>query len=192
MSAAAKYRTIVADPPWDVKAGPLAGGEFFVGAGGPSRDLPYPPLSVDEIAALDVRGLADQNCHLYLWTINKYLEDAFRVVRAWGFAYSTTLVWTKNPMGGGLGGTFGITTEFVLFATRGVVGTEHRASRTTWFNWKRAYDERGKPKHSAKPPAFLDLVEQVSPGPYLELFARSQRLGWDSWGNEALEHVTLA
>ena len=45
---------------------------------------------------------------------------------------------------------------------------------------------------SAKPEAFIDLVEQVSPGPYLELFARRQRLGWDTWGNEALEHVELS
>lgn len=54
-----------------------------------------------------------------------------------------------------------------------------------WFDWSRS-------AHSAKPEAFLDLVEQVSPGPYLELFARRQRLGWDTWGNEALNHVDLA
>lgn len=46
---------------------------------------------------------------------------------------------------------------------------------STWWQWKRG-------PHSAKPPAFLDLVEQVSPGPYVELFARQPRLGWDSWG----------
>jgi len=56
---------------------------------------------------------------------------------------------------------------------------------TRWFQWPRG-------RHSAKPEAFIDLVEQVSPGPYLELFARRQRLGWDTWGNEALEHVELA
>lgn len=56
---------------------------------------------------------------------------------------------------------------------------------TRWFQWPRG-------AHSAKPEAFLDLVEQVSPGPYLELFARRQRLGWDTWGNEALEHVEMA
>lgn len=54
-----------------------------------------------------------------------------------------------------------------------------------WFTWPRG-------RHSEKPEAFFDLVEQVSPGPYLELFARRQRLGWDTWGNEALEHVELA
>ncbi len=67
-------------------------------------------------------------------------------------------------------------------------GTERKdapqAATTRWFEWPRG-------AHSAKPEAFLDLVEQVSPGPYLELFARRQRLGWDTWGNEALEHVSL-
>lgn len=51
---------------------------------------------------------------------------------------------------------------------------------------------RGRGPHSAKPEAFLDIVEQVSPGPYLELFARRQRLGWDTWGKEALNHVEMA
>lgn len=55
---------------------------------------------------------------------------------------------------------------------------------SSWFQWQRG-------KHSQKPEAFLDLVESVSPGPYLELFARRNRLGWDTWGNEALEHVAL-
>ena len=67
-------------------------------------------------------------------------------------------------------------------------GTERvvtqQATATRWFTWPRS-------EHSAKPEAFLDLVEQVSPGPYLELFARRQRLGWDTWGDEALEHVDL-
>ena len=55
---------------------------------------------------------------------------------------------------------------------------------TRWFTWPRG-------EHSAKPEAFLDMVERVSPGPYLELFARRQRFGWDTWGNEALEHVEI-
>jgi N6-adenosine-specific RNA methylase IME4 len=54
-----------------------------------------------------------------------------------------------------------------------------------WFTWPRA-------EHSRKPDAFLDLVEQVSPGPYLELFARRNRLGWDTWGNQSFEHVEIA
>jgi N6-adenosine-specific RNA methylase IME4 len=55
-----------------------------------------------------------------------------------------------------------------------------------WWEWSRSGG------HSAKPEAFIDLVEQVSPGPYLEMFARRNRLGWDTWGNEALGHVEVS
>lgn len=190
------YRTIVADPPWNVKAGP-AFGSYVVEDGQqvwqqvhtPTRELAYPTMTVEDICRLDVP--ADTDAHLYLWTINAYVEDAYTVARAWGFSPSTLLVWAKNPMGGGLGGAFGITTEYVLFARRGRLPSTGRVTGT-WFNWKRPYDHRGKPKHSAKPPAFLDMVEQVSPGPYLEMFARSNRLGWDTWGNEAFSHVEIA
>lgn len=184
------YRTIVADPPWDVKAGPGHNGAegWENNTSTATRALPYPTMSVGEIAALEIP--AEANAHLYLWTINAYVEDAYGIARAWGFKPSTLIVWAKNPMGGGLGGAFGITTEYVLFARRGSLAHTGRVTGT-WFNWKRAYDARGKPKHSTKPPQFLDLVESVSPGPYLEMFARSNRLGWDAFGNEALQHVAI-
>lgn len=184
------YRTIVADPPWRTTAGPLVGAQFFAGPKGPSRPLAYPTLSVREIAALPIADLADDDCALYLWTTNGYLHDAFHVLDAWGFDYSTTIVWTKNPMGSGLGGAWGISTEFVLYGRRGSPA-ENRRIPSTWWGWKRPYDKRGKPRHSAKAPQFQDLVEQVNDGPRLEMFARSQRLGWDSWGDEALNHVDL-
>lgn len=75
------------------------------------------------------------------------------------------------------------TTEFVLFCRRGSLKASQRIDRQ-WFEWPRG-------EHSAKPEAFLDMVEAVSPAPRLELFARRNRLGWDTWGNEALEHVEL-
>ncbi len=187
-----RYRTIVADPPWTQKGGPTQGREGWLDSGGPTRDLPYPTMTVEEIAALPVRELRDPGgCHLYLWTTNRYLRDAFDVVLAWGFRPSTTLVWCKAPMGGGLGGAFGISTEYVIFARAGRLRHLGRVTGT-WFQWKRPYRSDGKPDHSAKPGAFFDVVESVSPGPYLEMFARRQRLGWDSWGNEALAHVSLA
>jgi N6-adenosine-specific RNA methylase IME4 len=126
---------------------------------------------------------------LYLWTTNGYLEDSYRVARAWGFKPSTMNVWAKNPMGGGLGGAFGISTEFFLYARRGSP-PETRVTGT-WWNWKRHY-ENGKPAHSAKPDPFYDLVEQVSTGPFLEMFARRGRLGWDYWGDESLGTAELA
>jgi N6-adenosine-specific RNA methylase IME4 len=184
-----KYRTIVADPPWEVKRGPLlgAGAGFSKPDGWKSRDLPYPTMTLDEIAALPVESMAEDDAHLYLWTINKYVEQSYSIARAWGFEPSTLITWCKEPMGCGLGGAYGITTEFALFCRRGslaAIGHEN----STWRKWKRPY-EHGR--HSAKPDPFTDMVERVSPGPYLELFARRQRLGWDTWGNEALCHVEL-
>jgi N6-adenosine-specific RNA methylase IME4 len=92
------YRTIVADPPWDVGRGP------DWGSNGASRPLTYPTMSVEEIAALPVRSLAEKGSHLYLWTINAYVEDAYEIARLWGFRPSTLLTWCKPPNGIGLGG----------------------------------------------------------------------------------------
>lgn len=179
-----KYRTIVADPPWPQKGGgSLSGREGFLDATGPSRPLPYKAMSLDEIAALDIPAADD--AHLYLWTTSGFLFDAARVLIEWGFTYSTTLVWTKAPIGAGLGGAYGIATEFVLYGRRGSLPALRKEGRN-WWTWKRPYDERGKPMHSAKPEEFYALVESVSPGPYLEMFARRPRLGWDQWGDEAM------
>ena len=191
VSANSVYPCIVADPPWNQKAGSAL---FGVGEGwkrqasvGPTTDLPYGTMTVEEICALSVPS-AD-NAALYLWTTNAYLPAAYEVAQAWGFKPSTMLVWAKNPMGGGLGGAFGITTEFCLYARKG--SPVERKHTGTWFNWKRHYIN-GKPAHSAKPDGFYDLVQQVNDGPYLELFARRRRLGWDAWGNEVDSDLEIA
>ena len=172
-----KYKTIVADPPWHVGRGP----EWS--SNGKSRPLTYPTMTLDEIAALPVKELADDAAHLYLWTINKYIEQTYAIARAWGFAPSTLLTLCKPRHGIGLGGTYSLTTEHCLFARRGTCAAERRID-STWWEWSRG-------AHSAKPEAFQDMVESVSPGPYLELFARRTRLGWHTWGNQALCHVEL-
>lgn len=185
-----RYRTLVVDPPWPQKGGgPLKGGhgEGFVGTTG-SQPMPYRTMSIAEIKALRV---ADTGCHLYLWTTNGFLRDAFDVVKAWGFTFSTLLTWAKKPMGGGLGGAYGISSEYIIFARRGTLPALSRVSGT-WFNWKRPYDKRGKPMHSGKPPEFFEMVETVSPGPRLEMFARRSREGWDSWGDQAPASVDLS
>jgi N6-adenosine-specific RNA methylase IME4 len=185
------YSTIVADPPWAQKGGPLKGGvgEGFAFPGKQvSRALPYPTMTLEAIKALPVADIAAPDAHLYMWTTNKYLPVAFEVVSEWGFNYSTTLVWAKNMMGGGLGGTYRVSTEFVLFARRGKLPSASTV-RGTWFNWKRPYDQRGKPMHSAKPTEFYDMVNAVSSGPRLEMFARSPRGGWDVWGNEVTSDI---
>jgi N6-adenosine-specific RNA methylase IME4 len=172
-----KYKTIVADPPWCVKAGPRS----LHDPNEKSRPLEYPTMTVDEISALQIP--ADDDAHLYLWTINAYIEQTYAIARAWGFKPSTLLTWCKKPKGRGLGGTFSTATEFVLFARRGTLAAKQRCDRN-WWEWPRG-------AHSAKPEAFQDMVESVSPGPYLELFARRTRLGWHTWGNQALCHVNL-
>ena len=184
------FRCIVADPPWAVKAGRdlcgyvvRDGVQVFDNTHSKARDLAYPAMTLAEIEALPVSSVADKDAHLYLWTINRYVEQAYSVARAWGFAPSTLLVWAKTPFGGGLGGAYGISTEFCLFCRRGSLPASSRV-KGTWWNWKRPYDERGKPRHSSKPEAFQNMVEAVSPGPRLELFARRARPSWTVWGNE--------
>ena len=177
------YRTIVADPPWKVHQPPALGSSSGFPKVGPNQPLPYPSMSVRDIAALRVADLADENAHLYIWTINRYVEQTYAIARAWGFTPSTLLTWCKTPMGLGAGGAYVLTTEHVLFARRGRGAFEERHP-SSWFQWKRG-------KHSVKPPEFLDIVERVSPGPYLELFARRERPGWDHWGNEMPTAVAL-
>jgi N6-adenosine-specific RNA methylase IME4 len=190
-----KYRTIVADPPWPVKdfgARTLStAGQWRERHVGPSKPVPYERMSIDEIAALPVNELAELDAHVYLWTFGRFVPDAYRMVADWGFSYSALLTWCKQPRGLGFGGAYVPTTEFVLFARRGRLAHKQRVD-TSWWSFKRPYARGGHPTHSAKPEGMQDVIESVSPGPYLELFARRNRLGWDTWGNEALEHVTMA
>lgn len=165
-----KFRCIVADPPWAVMRGP------DYNSNGPSKPLPYPTMTLAEIGAMPVAGVADKDAHLYIWTINKYIEQTYAIARAWGFRPSCLLTWAKAPHGIGIGGTYVQTTEHVLFARRGTCKALRRVD-STWWTWPRG-------RHSAKPEAFQDMVESVSPGPRLELFARRPRDGWTVWGDE--------
>ena len=174
------FRCIVADPPWPYPEG-FGIGRIPKGTvhDGRRTPMPYPQMSLEEIKALPVAGCAADGCHLYLWTTNRYLRQAFDVLDAWGFRYGQTLVWAKNPIRSILGGAFPPSTEFILFARRGVL-RHIKKGDSSWWNWKRS----GQGGHSRKPEAFQDMVETVSPGPRLELFARRTRPGWTVWGNE--------
>lgn len=173
-----KYKTIVADPPWAYKR-PLPG---FPGDRDNASATPYSTMSIEDICALPVRELAEDNAHLYLWTTGTHLFKAEKVVEAWGFRVAQVLTWCKPPRGITVG-AFSPTTEFAVFCRRGTLAALRRVD-STWWEWSRG-------AHSAKPEAFQDMVESVSPGPYLELFARRTRLGWHTWGNQALCHVNL-
>ena len=165
------YATIVADPPWHYAQG---GPHSLTGRARAVDVPPYSTMTVDEVASMPVDDLAADSAHLYIWTTNAYLRHTFGIAEAWGFTPSQVLTWCKPPHGLGPGGAFANTTEFCLFARRNCPYLQRVDS--TWWEWPRG-------AHSVKPPAFLDLVERVSPGPYVELFARSPRLGWDSWGH---------
>lgn len=203
-----RFRTIVADPPWPMpetgkttpgetdgkgtytaKGGRQVDGTWWGRHRGGSVDLPYESMTLDAIRALPIPALAEDDAHLYLWTTNRFLEDAYSIARAWGFRPAQLLVWCKPPMGVGFGGAFTTTTEFVLFARRGSLPHLQRMD-SSWWKWSRPY-ENGHIAHSAKPDAFLDLVEQVSPAPRIELFARRARFGWEYAGNESLSTVQI-
>lgn len=169
------YSTIVVDPPWADRHNMT--GVTRVGREKRDRriDGHYSTLTVEEIAALPVGSLADENAHLYLWTTNLDLRDAFRIVDAWGFTYKALLTWVKEGHLG-MGAYFRNQTEHVLFAVRGKLPTlDGGRSQRTYFT-------APKGGHSVKPGLFGDIVEACSPGPYVELFARQPRMGWDAWG----------
>ena len=186
------YKTIVADPPWPYTTpgkGPLAAGtksnpEAWRGAlTGNAVRARYDVMTMDAIKALPVSGLSDPDSHLYLWTTNGFICEAHDVARAWGFRPITVITWTKvmkdDPTTASMktGYYFRGATEHVIFAVRGSLKlTSTRGVSTAFLHPRTA--------HSVKPEAFFHLVEECSPGPYLELFARRQRQGWAVWGNE--------
>jgi N6-adenosine-specific RNA methylase IME4 len=163
-----RYRTIVADPPWHYPFGHPAREHL---------DHPYGTMPIGELCALPVSEWADQSAHLYLWTTNEHLRYAFSVLGAWGFTFKTCIVWCKPGLG--MGGTFRSSHELILLGERGKCDLKRR-DVGTWHVWK------NPKRNSAKPDGFLDLVESVSHPPYLEMFARRARFGWDYWGDESL------
>jgi len=189
-----KYRTIVADPPWPyAEAGSGIFARTLKRDGSPSRkvqDTGYPLMSLTDICA--VCPAAADDAHLYLWTTNAFMREAYDVAEAWGFRPKTICTWVKvSPDTGEVsmktGYYFRGATEHFLFCVRGSLPLHTREALPTAFLWPRTQI------HSAKPDAFYDLVEKASPGPYLELFARRARLGdWHYWGNESLGTAEVA
>lgn len=179
------YRTIVADPPWEMARG--SGYRWREGRMSGSRvELDYQTMTLAEIQSLTVEDIAAKDAHLFLWTTQARLEVSFGVARAWGFVPSATLVWAKAPHGWGPGGVFQSSVEFVVYARRGRPEPSKHTVPRQWWEWPR--DEA---EHSAKPEAFLDMVEAHFPAPRIELFARRARFGWDYAGDQSLGHVEL-
>lgn len=192
-----RYSTIVADPPWpydnpdggklraSAKHRPNSFGNALNGVGHAAR---YQAMSIEDLCALPVAEQAEKNAHLYLWTTNSFMVEAHEIARAWGFKPKTILTYAKvTPEGkpsGRVGYYFRGATEHVVFAVRGSQPLQVTEAVPNLWLWPRL-------PHSVKPDAFFDLVERVSPGPYLEMFSRRARFGWDTWGDEALHGTEL-
>ena len=168
--ADAKFATIVIDPPWDWGD---EGDQDQLGRARPD----YSTMTIEQLEQLDVSGLADDDCHIYLWITNRSLPKGFRLLEAWGFRYITAITWVKPHFG--MGNYFRGQTEHVLFGVKGSQPLKRKDVGTAFIA------DRGTGGHSSKPSTFLDLVESCSPGPYIEMFSRSSRDGWITWGEQS-------
>ena len=165
------YKVIIADPPWRERGG----GRIKRGA-----DRHYPLMSTPEIRALGpkVDGVAAPDALLFLWTTANHLPDALEVMDDWGFKYVTNMVWVKPRIG--LGQYTRMAHEHVLIGRR-------RETHPSYGDPERhrypsvIHAPRGR--HSEKPQEMFDIAESFQ-GPYLEIFSRNRRPGWDAWGNE--------
>jgi N6-adenosine-specific RNA methylase IME4 len=165
-------RTIVADPPWRPTLHANTRGRFE----GPYRAGPqryYETMTVQAIC--EMAPSAAPKAHLWLWVINPHVDWGYTVARAWGFEPQQMITWFKPTLGTG---QFQCNTESVLVCRKGgPAGNAFGKTRGTGFRWPRR-------RHSEKPSEFFSLVERVSPGPYLEMFARTRRPGWDAMGDQ--------
>ena len=173
------YATIYADPPWRFqnRTGKVAPEH--------KRLNRYPTMSLNEIEALPVPSIAAEKSHLYLWVPNALLPEGLAVMKAWGFEYKGNIIWEKvrkdgQPDGRGVGFYFRNVTEILLFGIRGENNRTLAPARSQ-VNLVRTQ----KREHSRKPDEMVEIIERCSPGPYIELFARGDRPGWDMWGNQA-------
>lgn len=189
-----KYSIIYADPPW----------QYDQGGRGSTRGH-YQTMSIDQLCALPVVDIVEDDAILCLWVTGPFLEACFRVAHAWGFTFKTILfTWTKFhdksgkvAMGGGQWTR--ANAEFVLLFIRGTPPRRVSAGvrqvvedDVDPFVEDTLYAHRGK--HSAKPPAIRSRIDELM-GPArarIELFARERVPGWDAWGNEIVSDVNLS
>jgi N6-adenosine-specific RNA methylase IME4 len=161
-----KFATVYADPPWpyDNEASRAAAVNH------------YPAMSLQEICDEPVSELAEPEAHLHLWTTNAFLREAFHVIDAWGFEFKSCLVWIKHELG--MGNYWRVSHEFLLLGVRGQLTFQDR-SLPSWVQAHRTL-------HSRKPGLVRELVEKVSPGPYLELYGREElpNSAWTVYGNQ--------
>jgi len=170
-----KYSVIYADPPWSFKTYSDKGKDR-------SPEKHYNVMNFKDICNLPVNNIANDNSVLLMWVIDPMLDKAFEVINAWGFKYKTVaFTWAKtNKKSEGFFTGLGYWTrgnpEMCLLATK---GKPKRLSKSV----PRLVVEKRR-EHSRKPDIMYNYIENLLEGPYIELFARTQRSGWDSWGNQ--------
>ncbi len=169
------YNVIYADPPWTFATWSHKGK-------GRSAEAHYDCMSLDQIKCVPVDQWASKDCVLFLWVLDSMLDQGLDVVRAWGFTYKTVgFVWAKlnrrnNGYYMGLGRWTRANPELCLLATRGHPHRRSAAIRKLIVSPRR--------EHSRKPDEAYERIEALCDGPYLEMFARFTRHGWDAWGNQ--------
>ena len=171
-----KYRVIYADPPWAYRVWSKKGN-------GRSAESHYPTMSIEEIADLPVKELADENCALFLWVTFPLLREIWKIIDAWGFTYkSVAFVWIKqnkkaDSLFWGMGYWTRANAEICILATK---GSPKRYSKRVHQVIVSHIEE-----HSKKPEEARKRIEQLMGDvPRIELFARRETPGWDVWGNE--------
>jgi N6-adenosine-specific RNA methylase IME4 len=167
---AKKYRTVLADPPWDV-----------LQRGNNGAINHYGLMSVERIKAMPVQDLVEDDAHCWLWVTNAALRYGYEVLEAWGFTPRSVFTWIKPRFN--LGVYLRNATEHVLLGTKGKAPVRFNA-QPTWGYFPLQ-------EHSHKPEEQYAIIERVSHGPYLELFARRKQPGWDAWGDEIESDVEL-
>lgn len=171
MTKPKKYKTILADPPWDMEQ---------KGHRGAIRH--YQLMTLDQIKNMPVASLADpKSSHCWLWVTNASLRYGFEVMETWGFTPRSILTWVKPRLM--LGNYLRNATEHLLFGTMGKAPVQFKAQPTWLF--------APLQDHSHKPEEQYPVIERVSPGPYLELFARRRQPGWDAWGDEIASDIDI-
>ena len=181
------YSVILADPPWSFKSWSDKGKNRA-----PDRMVRQKGLSERHYATMnkaDIQGLLPRlrfqianDAALFLWAVDCMLPEALETMNAWGFQYKTVaFTWVKkNRVKPGTSIGLGYWTrgnpEMCLLGTR---GSPKRKSAAV-----RQLIEAERREHSRKPDEVYERIEALLDGPYLELFARTQRAGWASWGNE--------
>lgn len=175
VAAGRKFSVIYSDPPWEFKV--------YSGKGKQrSAERHYDTMSLDDIRALPLEALAAPNCALFLWAVMPELPGALELIKAWGFSYKmAAFTWIKQNRGGegiftGMGYWTRANAELCLLATR---GSPMRLAMDVPQVIMAPVRE-----HSRKPDETPPRIERLLAGPYLEMFAREERPGWTTWGNE--------